>query len=298
VGHQAERSARAQAAEAEEYPRWAALLRARFSLLLYGLGSKAALLNHFAATCCTDGGCVLANGFFPDLRPRTLLAAAAAALSPSASPGEFRARPPAELLAHIAAAAATPGRRLYVVVHNIDGPALRGAEAQALLAALAATPGVHLLASADHCHFPLLWPAAQAAAFNWAWLHTPTYAPYVEETAATPQLLAQRGEARAVRGAVNVLRVLTPNARAIFRVLAEAALGGQPGGLTRAELYTRCREGMLVGSDSILSTHLQEFGDHGLVRRVARKQGGGEALVLTLPREELELLLREIEALG
>jgi origin recognition complex subunit 2 len=73
-------------------------------------------------------------------------------------------------------------------------------------------------------NFPLLWPKRASAALRWAWEHAPTYAPYGEETAAVPQILAQRGEARLTRGAANVLRILTPNARAIFRVLAEETL--------------------------------------------------------------------------
>jgi hypothetical protein len=46
-------------------------------------------------------------------------------------------------------------RRLYIIVHNIDGPSLRDRNTQQVLAALAALPQVHLCASIDHVNAPL-----------------------------------------------------------------------------------------------------------------------------------------------
>jgi hypothetical protein len=55
----------------------------------------------------------------------------------------------------------SPGRAaadlapLLLVVHNIDGPALRSSAAQAALATLAAHPRVALVASVDHLNASL-----------------------------------------------------------------------------------------------------------------------------------------------
>lgn len=59
-----------------------------------------------------------------------------------------------------------PDRRVYVILHSIDGPGLRGEEEQALLADMAACPNVHLLASCDHVNTPLMWSTALAARFR------------------------------------------------------------------------------------------------------------------------------------
>ena len=296
VGHLAEREELARTYEKELYPRWRTLLHAGFSLLVYGFGSKKLMLEHFAKTCCLDGGVAVVNGYNPELKLRQMLATCCAALSPTAAPTDFRGRTPAALLAHIAAAAGA-GRRLYLVLNNADGSALRTGDAVAALATLASTPGVHLVASADHVNFPLLWPKRAAARLNWAWEHAPTYAPYLHETAALPQLLAARGEARLTRGAATVLRILTPNARAIFRVLADEALAHpEEHGLPFSRLYTLCREQFLVASEATLRMHLTEYYDHGIVKYEKRK--GTEVLTLPFSADDIQQILDDIEAAG
>ena len=297
VGHLAERKRLAARYENELYPRWRALLHAGFSVLVYGFGSKKLMLEDFANRYCLDGGVAVVNGFFPELKLRQLLATCCAALSPTAAATDFRGKPPAALLAHIAAAAGA-GRRLYLVLHGADGAALRTSDAVAALATLAATPGVHLLASADHVNFPLLWPKRAAAKLNWAWEHAPTYAPYVAETAALPQILASRGEARLTRGAATVLRSLTPNARAIFRVLADETLAHpEEHGLPLARLSTLCREQFLVASETTLKMHLTEYYDHGIVKRVKRGDGA-EVLALPFSPDDIQQILDDIEDAG
>lgn len=297
VGHLAERQRLARRYEQELYPRWRALLHAGFSVLVYGFGSKKQMLEDFANRFCLDGGVAVVNGFFPELKLRQLLATCCAALSPTAAATDFRGKPPAALLAHIAAAAGA-GRRLYLVLHGADGAALRTSDAVAALATLAATPGVHLLASADHVNFPLLWPKRAAAKLNWAWEHAPTYAPYVAETAALPQILASRGEARLTRGAATVLRSLTPNARAIFRVLADETLAHpEEHGLPLARLSTLCREQFLVASETTLKMHLTEYYDHGIVKRVKRGDGA-EVLALPFSPDDIQQILDDIEDAG
>ena len=75
-----------------------------------------------------------------------------------------------------------PLRRLYIVLHNIDGQQLRSPEAQAILGELASMPRVHLIASVDHVNAPLLWSKREAARFNWVWQEATTFAPYALET--------------------------------------------------------------------------------------------------------------------
>lgn len=48
-----------------------------------------------------------------------------------------------------------PDNHIYLIIHNIDGPMLRGEKNQQALGQLASIPNVHLLASIDHINAPL-----------------------------------------------------------------------------------------------------------------------------------------------
>lgn len=188
-----------------------------------------------------------------------------------------------------------PAKRLYIVLHNIDGAQLRSPEAQAVLGELASMPRVHLIASVDHVNAPLLWSKREAARFNWVWRKATTFAPYAVETSFAAQLLASRGEERHVRGAANVLRSLTSNARDIFRVLAEYQLQNpEEKGMGFHAFYTECRAQFLATSEVTLRSHLTEFVDHELTR--ARKGADGEDVVhAPFASDVLAQLLKEIQ---
>jgi hypothetical protein len=188
-----------------------------------------------------------------------------------------------------------PAKRLYIVLHNIDGAQLRSPEAQAVLGELASMPRVHLIASVDHVNAPLLWSKREAARFNWVWRKATTFAPYAVETSFAPQLLASRGEERHIRGAVNVLKSLTSNARDIFRVLAEYQLANpEEKGMGFHAFYTECRSQFLATSEVTLRSHLTEFVDHELTR--TRKGSDGEDVVhAPFESDVLAQLLKEIQ---
>ena len=189
-----------------------------------------------------------------------------------------------------------PAKRLYVVLHNIDGAQLRSPEAQAVLGELASMPRVHLIASVDHVNAPLLWSKREAARFNWVWRQATTFAPYAVETSFAAQLLASRGEERHVRGAANVLKSLTSNARDIFRVLAEYQLvNPEEKGMGFHAFYTECRSQFLATSEVTLRSHLTEFVDHELTR--TRKGADGEDVVhAPFESDVLAQLLKEIQS--
>lgn len=305
VGHQNERAAIVKNLE-KQYRRWFQLVRAGFSVLLYGFGSKKALMEDFEKRYCVDGGVIVVNGFFPSLTPKQVVVAAAAALSTSekddpssTAASTLQGMGTESLLAHIQSAtrgtAKVEPKRLYIILHNIDGPQLRTQEAQALLGELASMPRVHLIASIDHVNAPLLWSKREAARFNWVWQESSTFTPYALETANLPQLLASKGEERHVRGAANVLRSLTSNGRDIFRLLAEHQLENQDSqGMPLDMFYAACREQFLVSSEVTLRVHLTEFTDHELVRS-KRGVDGRDLLVVPLNADALRALLKEFD---
>lgn len=143
-----------------------------------------------------------------------------------------------------------PDNHIYLIIHNIDGPMLRGEKNQQALGQLASIPNMHLLASIDHINAPLgwltiywlsevfwyckcylpvqwciwdihcfygchcsVWDHSKMCVFNWLWYEMTTFLPYTEETSYENSLLVQQTGALALSSLTHVLRSLTPNAR-------------------------------------------------------------------------------------
>lgn len=77
--------------------------------------------------------------------------------------GSFRT--PAEHIEFIVGCFASPKAhphlhipaRAFLLIHNIDGPALRTPQAQSVLSLLASIPQLSIVASIDHINAPMLW---------------------------------------------------------------------------------------------------------------------------------------------
>ena len=181
---------------------------------------------------------------------------------------------------------------VYLVVHAIDGAALRGEEQQALLAQLAAIPQVHLVASCSHCNAALIWDARKARAFNWAWVEAPTGATYAHESVDTIHELLGCLYESAVgtegRSAQIVLAALTQNARKVFKLLLTYQLEN-PGarGLAFTELMKRSKAAFAASNEKALKQHLNEFATHHLVA-TRSGVGGQEMLFCTLPADTMK----------
>jgi len=114
----------------------------------------------------------------PSTTPRKRKRGAATASTPSKAKGKAAgaysaARPVSALESRVrrlcasvahSAQSSTPLKPIYLVLHSLDGPALRLPKHISLLALLAAQPHIHLVASIDHVRAPLLFPTALATA--------------------------------------------------------------------------------------------------------------------------------------
>jgi origin recognition complex subunit 2 len=175
-----------------------------FDLLFYGFGSKRRALNRFVKQHLSQRGhCVVVNGHFPGMGIKEVLSQIEDALGvPQDIPVPPAFATPLERSAHrvytfflppyhtgsnptlsgggigkgkglTANSASTPTQAtssapLYLVIHNIDSPTLRTPRSLSILSLLASCPRIHLIASFDHIHTPLLFPSS---------LSTPTFAP-------------------------------------------------------------------------------------------------------------------------
>ncbi|XP_076879701.1 origin recognition complex subunit 2 [Brachyhypopomus gauderio] len=251
----------------KNFSKWMLQLQMGFNILLYGLGSKKQLLETFRTTMLSDCVHLVVNGFFPSITLKSILNGITSEVLEH--DGSFRT-PMDQIDFIVKTLKNDPDNHVYLIVHNIDGPMLRGDKTQQALGQLASIPNMHLLASIDHINAPLVWDHSKMSTFNWLWYETTTFMPYSEETSYENSLLVQQTGTLALSSLTHVLRSLTPNARGIFRLLAEFQLENKDNpsymGLSFQDFYQRCREGFLVNSDITLRTQLTEFRDHKLIR--------------------------------
>uniref|UniRef100_A0A671MMI1 Origin recognition complex subunit 2 n=1 Tax=Sinocyclocheilus anshuiensis TaxID=1608454 RepID=A0A671MMI1_9TELE len=265
----------------KNFNQWMLQLHMGFNILIYGLGSKKLLLEKFRTSMLCDYDHVVVNGFFPSMTLKSILNSLTCDVF--GHEGTFR-NPADQIDFIIRTLREDPSNHVFLVIHNIDGPMLRGDRNQQALGQLAALPNMHLLASIDHINATLIWDQAKMSMFNWLWYETTTYLPYTEETSYENSLLVQQTGALALSSLTHVLRSLTPNARGIFRLLAEFQLENKDNpaytGLSFQDFYQRCRESFLVNSDITLRTQLTEFRDHKLIRN---KKGADGVEYLLIP---------------
>ncbi|PCH38401.1 origin recognition complex subunit 2 [Wolfiporia cocos MD-104 SS10] len=162
------------------FARWAWELREGFSLLFYGYGSKRRVLNAFARALAKARAAhvVVVNGFQPAFALKDLLAAVervpavqeAAEAADAATAGASGVEAQTQRIRDVFSGHANEdgegggggaAPHLYLVIHNIDGPALRTAKAKACLALLALAPRIHLVASVDHIAAPTRWTLSE-----------------------------------------------------------------------------------------------------------------------------------------
>jgi len=270
---------------------WKQLMRAGFNVLLHGLGSKEHVIERFVKRE-QDAGVVVVRGYAATpTNPKHILAAVYAALKGT----NLETKRNLSVEAMVDAIDAMVGSQVLLVVHSLDGNAVRGKEVQTMLGQLAQCKTVHLLASVDHVNCPILWDKRMASAYNWVWDHVPTWQPHVMDKEFLPPLLSNSANETAMQGATLVLKSLTSNTRGVFRVLAEHQLStqGTVQGLPLMQFYSLCREQFLVSSELTLRTHLTEFKDHELVR-TKRGGDGQEYIYIPFSKDKIDRMLQEM----
>ncbi|KGL84082.1 Origin recognition complex subunit 2, partial [Tinamus guttatus] len=269
------------------FSKWMLQLHLGFNIVLYGLGSKRDLLEKFRTSLLQDSVHLVVNGYFPSITVRSILNSVTEEVLEHT--GTFRS--PLDQLEFIMKRFKEDSSlELYVLIHNLDSQMLRGERSQQILAQLSSLPSIYLIASIDHINAPLMWDQAKLSLYNWLWYETTTFSPYVEETSYENSLLVQQSGSLALSSLTHVLRSLTPNARGIFRLLAQYQLENKDNpsypGLSFQDFYQQCREAFLVNSDLTLRAQLTEFRDHKLIRT---KRGADGVEYLLIPVDDSTL---------
>ncbi|TPX62966.1 hypothetical protein PhCBS80983_g00119 [Powellomyces hirtus] len=276
----------------DQFDQWFFELRQGFNLLFYGYGSKRPLLNQFASEILDDGRVLVIHGFFPALTIRSILKKITDEVLQYEGPV-------GSLLDHLSIIISTLKEPLYLVVHNIDGQALRSTTAQLILTTLASHPTIHLVASVDHINAPLLWDNVQQSRYNWVWHDITTFASYAAETSMEGSLLSGNSGTegpRLANGVIHVLRALNMNARKMYKILCDHQIkgGDEVEGLSYTAWYQKARENFFVSNEMTFRTQLTEFRDHCIVK--GRKGTDGEEIMyVPIEKGVLESILDTFE---
>ncbi|KAK9748619.1 hypothetical protein RND81_02G069800 [Saponaria officinalis] len=150
------------------YQKWAFELRCGFGLLMYGFGSKKALIEDFASTTLTEFSVLVINGYLQSVNMKQAIIAVAELFmdqmksnrkttgSSAKAQQPFTSKSTDDFLAFLNGSGEHENDNFVcVLVHNIDGPGLRDSESQQHLARLAACSHVRMVASIDHVNAPL-----------------------------------------------------------------------------------------------------------------------------------------------
>lgn len=251
-----------------EFPSWLEELEQGFNLLLHGFGSKISVMDSFAKRASTRGHVVVVRGFDALANLGELVAAIEGCVDGGdASESRIKGKGPALIVppgvgVQVSAiegkvrrvckalAVGVAQRDVFLVIHNIDAPALRQAKTISLIALLAAQPRIHLIASVDHIRAALIFPIHLATArpssttgtsvdletraLTLVYHEVSTRVPYTVEVAATavlsrllpasiyPHTLDNTniGTASLARSAYHVLQSVGVRPRKLFRLVA------------------------------------------------------------------------------
>ncbi|KAG9236627.1 origin recognition complex subunit 2-domain-containing protein, partial [Amylocarpus encephaloides] len=321
-----------QELHSRSFNQWLFELSQDFNICAYGWGSKRSLLLRFADHIYKlqsdehEPKIVIINGYAHNLTIRDVLNTIAGAIS---SPGQKMGAQPAEMVENvIGLLEEDTSRKITLIVHSIDRVPLRRAPTQAILSRLAAHPQIHLIASADHPSFPLLWDSSLRSTYNFLFHDCTTFEQYTVENDVVEEvheLLGRSGRrVGGKEGVIFVLKSLPENAKNLFRVLIGEQLISMDGnngrfneddddgddenddndqqnsGLTKREvgveyrvLYQKAVEEFICSNEMNFRTLLKEFHDHQIIK--SRKNAlGTEILSIPFRKEELETMLEDI----
>lgn len=255
-----------------QFNRWESLLQADFNILLYGVGSKERVLKAFCEQMLRNELHVVIYGFFPSLSLKQILCT----ITEDALEHDGKFTSIQDHCNYIKEYFSESNEKLFVVIHSIDGLALRSVKTQSVLSVLATIPSIHFICSMDHINSPLLWDQIMLSHFKWVWFDTTTFDPYILETSYENSLLRDQSSHLLLSSLFHVYNSLTPNSRGVFLILAKhqkQELKSINSGITFNEWYQECREAFLVNSEITMQAQLSEFKNHKLLS--SRKNSDG-----------------------
>ncbi|KAF0699178.1 Aste57867_10230 [Aphanomyces stellatus] len=246
----------------QQFDRWERQLLAGFNLLITGFGSKLQLLQSLATRLSVERSVLQIHGYIPSVSIRYVVTTLFDKLFRKKLPPN---RPLEEQCLELTRLLSASDTTICLVVHSIDGPALRSAETQHALSVLAASRAVHMVASVDHLNAAALWEEAETKRFGWLEHVAPSCAPYAAESVVKSWGGGggKHAAPTALSGLKYILESLTPTDLSVLRALATEQLKGAL--VDHKPFVDLCRKAMLVSSVQGMRNALTCLTDHGLI---------------------------------
>ncbi|KAF4140088.1 Origin recognition complex subunit 2 [Phytophthora infestans] len=260
----------------QHFPVWKSELLAGYNLLFYGVGSKLTLLQDFASTYLSDGIVMQVHGYLPVVSLKYLAETIQKKiLNMEVKQNESLSQQCRDILK------AKPSRHVppvYILVHCIDGVALRNPEAQTCLSWLAKAPFIGLIASMDHINGPSIWKEEDSLRFEWLSQNLDTCVPYTNEVELRLTKRTKTTDATS-NGVKFILQSLTPTDVATLQELARQQLAALSSSKSRdrkhkgtklppyQSVYEACRKKLLHSTPLAMKNSVKCLKDHGLLKR-------------------------------
>ncbi|GMF58552.1 unnamed protein product [Phytophthora fragariaefolia] len=168
--------------------------------------------------------------------------------------------------------------QLYLLIHSIDGAALRNPEAQTCLSWLSKSPFIALIASIDHINGPSIWKEEDSLRFEWLSQNLDTCEPYTDEIELRLAKRAKTADTTS-SGVKFILQSLTPTDVATLQELARQQLAAADSAKTRGmksreiklavyqSVYEACRKKLLHSTPLAMKNSVKCLEDHGLLKQ-------------------------------
>ncbi|TYZ66014.1 hypothetical protein PybrP1_010405 [[Pythium] brassicae (nom. inval.)] len=250
------------------------------NLLFYGVGSKLELLQRFAEQFLDDGVVLQLHGYLPTVSMRYLtkflhneilrvhVKASRSVVQQCQDIVKIAEKEPHK-----------PLPRVYLVVHSIDGMAMRSPETQTCLSWLGTAPFVHIVASIDQINGTSLWREEDSLRFQWISQSVNTCLPYSDELELRLTKQSKTTD-QSSSGVKFILQSLTPTDVATLRIIAQHQLAASASASSSArrkpgaavppadyqKVYEVCRKRLLHLTLLAMKNSVKCLEEHGLVK--------------------------------
>ncbi|GAV29643.1 hypothetical protein PMKS-003144 [Pichia membranifaciens] len=301
-----------------QFSQWLFELREGFNLVFYGIGSKRRLLFNFVQDfllpLAPQSKCIVINGYNTEFNLRMLMREIWRVCFHKSLPTARETREACNFTHLEFMKSRNRNKRLYILLHNIDGESLRNDDLQYMLSQLVIIRQVSMICSVDNLNMPLFWDASVISNFNFIWHNTSTFHSYSTEVSfKDPLSIGRTDELLGSRGARYVLSSLTGNAKSLYKNLilqqlekVDAYIGNDTklldnrgnikGSLKTCfflrDFYELCVTEFIISNDISFRTILGEFVEHKMCN-LTRDTSGTEVLYISFTINEMEKLLDE-----
>ncbi|CAF1005094.1 unnamed protein product [Adineta ricciae] len=272
-----------------EFEEWFRYLRAGFNVLLHGVGSKKSLLSLFFKKYLKNEYLTfIIHGFMPNISIKQVLQTLCSCPEININAASNNDECMQDFIKRVE----EKKLHVYLLINNIDGINFRNTNIQNLFKLAAQCQYIHILATIDHIHGPLIWNQQSLTSFRWIWYAIHTWLPYIDETTNERlNTIRSKTSQLSISAVEHVIESLTPNARRIFRLLVEAFLANVSAkdyeGMKFTELYEQCKRSFYVNNEQNLRLQLIEFIDHRLVKLGKSATDGQEIVRLLIAEQDI-----------